>query len=97
MRDVWSESSLARCAAIRDSFSRSGSAYAATMLEKIVRRVESLKDSPFIGAEVPEYEDPSIREVYEHPYRILYRVIDQQIHIIGVIHSSRRLPRTPPS
>lgn len=95
MMVIWSESAIAQCEAIRDYFSRSSPAYVASILEKIVRRTESLKDNPLVGAEVPEYGDPAIREVYEHPYRILYRVVGQDIRIIGVVHSSRRLPRTP--
>jgi plasmid stabilization system protein ParE len=56
-----------------------------------------LEKQPLLGAEVPEYVDADIRELFEHPYRIMYRVAGQEIQIIGAIHSSRRLPRTPPS
>ena len=97
MNVIWTENAATQCEAIREYFSRSSPAYVATILGKIVERAESLKDNPLIGAEVPEYGDPSIREVYEHPYRILYHVLENEIHIVGVIHSSRRLPRTPPT
>ena len=51
---------------------------------------------PLSGAEVPEYGDPDIREVFEHPYRIIYRVSGPDVQVLAVIHSSRRMPRTPP-
>ena len=38
-----------------------------------------------------------IREVFEHPYRVIYRVSGPDVQVVAVIHSSRRLPRTPPS
>jgi plasmid stabilization system protein ParE len=60
-----------------------------------VARTEALDGQPLFGAEVVEYGDPAVREVFEHPYRILYRAAGQEIQVIGVIHSSRRLPRTP--
>jgi plasmid stabilization system protein ParE len=61
-----------------------------------VDRAEALNGQPLFGAEVPEYGDPDIREVSEHPYRIIYRVAGSDIQVVTVIHSSRRLPRTPP-
>jgi plasmid stabilization system protein ParE len=51
---------------------------------------------PRLGAEVPEYGDETIREVLEHPYRIVYRVTTDRIEVVAIIHGARRLPRTPP-
>jgi plasmid stabilization system protein ParE len=66
------------------------------MADRIVRRTEVLADFPLVGPEVPEYADESIRELQEHPYRIIYRVMTNQIDVVAVIHAARRLPRTPP-
>jgi plasmid stabilization system protein ParE len=63
---------------------------------RVIDRAEALDGRPHAGAEVPEYGDPDIREVFEHPYRILYRVNGPDVEVIAVLHSSRRLPRTPP-
>ncbi|HEU5115735.1 MAG TPA: type II toxin-antitoxin system RelE/ParE family toxin, partial [Isosphaeraceae bacterium] len=56
-------------------------------------RGDSLSSQPQLGPMVHEYEDPSLRERFEHPYRIIYRVMDQDVAIVTVIHSARQLPR----
>jgi plasmid stabilization system protein ParE len=92
----WSERAAAELQAARDFLARSSPAYAQAVAERIVRRSEGLAAQPLIGAEVPEYGDEAIREVFEHPYRILYRVSDDQVQVVAVVHAARRLTRTPP-
>lgn len=94
---AWSEQAAAQLQAIRDYLARSSPGYAQALAERIVQRTETLADLPLLGAEVMEHGDESLRELFEHPYRILYRVSTEQVQIVAVIHSARRLPRTPPS
>lgn len=93
----WSEQAAGELQAARDFLARSSPGYAQAVAERVVRRTESLADYPMLGAEVPEYGEESLREVYEHPYRILYRVDGERVQIVSVVHSARRLPRTPPA
>lgn len=46
------------------------------------------------GRMVPEYDRDDIREVFHHPYRIIYLIKDQEkiIEILSVIHGARLLP-----
>jgi len=97
MSVTWTETAAAQLQAIRDYLARSSPGYAQALTGRIVARTETLDSQPLLGAKVPEYGDPDVREVFEHPYRILYRVVGPDVQVIGVIHSSRRLPRTPPS
>jgi toxin ParE1/3/4 len=94
---TWAETAADQLQAARDYLARSSPAYAQTLTERIVARTEALDGQPLVGVEVPEYGDPDIREVFEHPYRIIYRVNGPDIQVVAVIHSSRRMPRTPPS
>ena len=96
MNLLWTESATGQLQAIRDYLARTSPGYAQALAERIVKRTEDLMNHPRLGAEVPEYGEETIREVFEHPYRILYRVSEEQVQVIAVIHSSRRLPRTPP-
>jgi plasmid stabilization system protein ParE len=93
---TWSETAAAQLQAVRDYLAKSSPGYAQALAERIVARTEDLAAQPLLGAEVPEYGDETIREVFEHPYRILYRVSGEDVQVISIIHSSRRLPRTPP-
>jgi plasmid stabilization system protein ParE len=93
----WTETATDQLHSIRDYLARSSPSYAQALAGRIVARSEALDGHPRTGAEVLEYGDPDVREVFEHPYRILYRVVGQDVQVIGVIHSARQLPRTPPS
>ncbi len=93
----WSEQAAAQLQAIRDYLARSSPGYAQTLAERLIQRTERLADFPLLGAEVAEYGDESLREIFEHPYRLLYRVSGEQVQIVAVVHAARRLPRTPPA
>ena len=45
---------------------------------------------------MPEYEDEAIRELLEPPYRIIYRVREERIEILAVVHGARQLPFETP-
>jgi toxin ParE1/3/4 len=92
----WTEVAAGQLQAARDYLARTSPGYAQALAGRIIDRAAALDGQPHSGAEVPEYGDPDIREVFEHPYRILYRVNGPDIEVIAVLHSSRRLPRTPP-
>jgi plasmid stabilization system protein ParE len=94
---VWTETAADQLQAVRDYLARSSPGYAQALAGRVVARTEALDSRPHLGSEVPEYGDPDIREVFEHPYRIIDRVAGTDVQVVAVVHSSRRLPRTPPS
>jgi addiction module RelE/StbE family toxin len=93
----WTDTALGHLRAIHDYIAQNSSRYAQKMVDRITRRSEQLAAFPLIGAAVPEYADASIREVLEHPYRIIYRVLEDRVDVVAVVHGARRLPRTPPA
>ena len=56
--------------------------------EKFVRsifiHIETLKDHLGIGRKVPELDDDKIRELIHPPFRIVYLVEQNSIHVIRV-------------
>lgn len=44
------------------------------------------------GRLVPELEQPMLREIIVGSYRIVYRVISDQVQILTVVHGARRFP-----
>ena len=96
MNVVWSETAALNLEEIRNHLFRVDPDYDQAVVERIVSRADDLVSCPFIGAEVPEYDDDRIREIFESPYRILYRVIESEIRVMAVIRASRPLPRMPP-
>jgi plasmid stabilization system protein ParE len=82
--------------AIHEYIAQDSPRYAQAMVDRITRRTESLVQFPLMGAVVAEYHDPSIREVLEQPYRIIYRASDKAIDILAVFHGARLLPKKMP-
>lgn len=89
----WTEAALADVRAAEAYVARHSPQYARALVERIFDRSGQLADLPLLGAAVPEYDDESLRELFEGPYRIIYRVLDQQVDIVAVVHAARRLPR----
>jgi len=46
------------------------------------------------GRAVPEFHVGQLREVFDYPYRIIYRIRPDRIDIIAVVHMSRDLDRS---
>ena len=58
---------------------------------EIVARIESLGDLPDSGRIVPEFNQPSIRELIHPPFRIVYRRGAAHVHVVRVWRSERLL------
>ena len=57
----------------------------------------SLPDQPGQGRRVPEHEGgDELREVFVQSWRLIYRVTDDRILIVAVVHGARLLRNLPP-
>jgi toxin ParE1/3/4 len=72
MTVVWASNASRELRAIHDYIAQNSPRYARGMVDRITRRTKRLVQFPRLGAVVAEYEDESIRELFEHPYRIIY-------------------------
>lgn len=59
--------------------------------KKLIEHTRVLHVSPTIGKEVPEFDNPNIRQLILKPYRVIYKIDEpnKQIHISRYWHSSR--------
>jgi toxin ParE1/3/4 len=64
---------------------------------RLMAKVDLLAQFPEIGRMVPEEQDETIREIILPPYRIIYRVLNdnQVIAIVRVWHGARGEPEIP--
>ncbi|HEY3859150.1 MAG TPA: type II toxin-antitoxin system RelE/ParE family toxin [Gammaproteobacteria bacterium] len=67
------------------------------LIDRLTRRAESIGDLPWSGRRVPEYEENNVREILERPYRIIYRVLADEIQIASVVHYRQLLPDNLPN
>lgn len=89
MKVYWSDTALGHLVAIFEYIARDSKVYAEQMVDRLTRRSEQLVQFPHSGRAVPEVEDDRTREVIESPHRIIYRVSDDRIDILAIVHSAQ--------
>jgi plasmid stabilization system protein ParE len=45
------------------------------------------------GRVVPEWNQPSVRELFVQRYRLLYEVTPDEVHVLAFLHGARDLTR----
>ena len=96
MRVHWTNRALDHLLAIHEYVAQNSEIYANRLVDRLTRRSEQLGLFPQSGRMVPEYKRADIREVIERPYRIIYRVKEEQIDVLSVVHSAQQLPPEVP-
>ena len=91
----WSEPALADLRDIVSFVARDSPAYAARLASRISGAPRRLAAFPRLGQVVPELNQPSIRELWVRPYRIIYLIRDPDCFILAVVHGSRNLSGLP--
>ena len=88
----WTEQSIDDLLNIADFIGKDSVRYSKIQIKRIRERVRLLRNHPYLGRVVPEYENESIRELILGNYRIIYRIIsEERIDILTVHHSAKRL------
>jgi len=95
MKVDWGEAAIRHIGKVREYLTGQKSLHVDDVIDRIVKRTALLEDLPYLGAKVPEYPDHDLRELIEPPFRILYRVRDDCVDIVAVIHASQKMPRLP--
>ncbi len=92
---IWTRRAIEDVQSIRQFIEQDSPNYAQLVTQKLIASVERLPDFPQSGRVVPEIDDPTIREVIQGSYRIVYRLIHSEIHILTVHHAARLLKLEP--
>ena len=91
MRTRWTRPALADLEAIGDFVARDNRGAADRIVMRIVEAVDKLNDHPHLGR---PGRIAGIRElvIAETPYIAPYRIVDDDVQILAVIHGARRWP-----
>ena len=67
---------------------------AAEFGRSVLKSIERLADFPESGRIVPEFNDPTIREVVRRPCRVVYRLKkgEREVEIARIWHAARGIP-----
>ena len=91
MKVYWTLNAIKHLTNIYEYIALNSPIYARQMVDRITRRSEQIFTQPLSGRKVPEYEAEDIRELIEKPYRIIYRIKQDQIDVLAVIHGAQLL------
>ncbi len=90
-RVVWTQSAWADLEAIADHIARDSPRYAGAFVREIRDAGRSLARLGERGRLVPEFNVPSIRELFVRNYRLVYRLTEKNAEVIGFVHGARDL------
>ena len=89
----WSQRARADLKAIHDYIAKDSPINAKAVVRDILARAAALAETPRIGRRVPELDDPQIREVSAHSWRVIYQLRGSSIFVVTLVH--RRRAPTP--
>jgi len=96
MNVVWTQTAIGHLTSIYDYIAHDSPRYAQRVVDRITARSRQIGRFPQSGQMVPEFADPSVREIIEGRYRIIYESGRHAVHVLAVIHAARDLPPDVP-
>lgn len=88
---IWTRRAIEDVRSIQQFIAKDSPHYAQLVSQQLIAAVERLTIFPQSGRIVPEVNDPTIREIVQGAYRIVYRLIHSEIHVLTVHHAARLL------
>ena len=92
MKIIWSPLSVERMTEIAKYIAEDNPDASITWVESIFEIIDRLKQYPESGRIVPEIDKPNIREVIYGNYRIIYKILKQELYILTIRHFKQLLP-----
>lgn len=93
MKIIWSPLAGERLDKIYTFIAQDNTTAAQKMVDRIIKKVDSLSRNPERGRKVPETNRDEIREVFEGEYRIIYRIETKIISILSIRNFKQILPK----
>ena len=92
MKVQWTQVAYRRLEEIYAYIEKDSPSNAVKWAEKLLKKIEGVKDFPKAGRAVPELDSVSIREILYGNYRIIYKIKDNTAFIMTVRHFKQILP-----
>jgi plasmid stabilization system protein ParE len=90
---IWSPRAVRDLDEICEFVARDSEKYARIVAEQIVTLIENLPAQPRAASIVPEYDCDDLRERFVYSYRVIYRLGDDRVEVVTIIHAARLIPR----
>jgi plasmid stabilization system protein ParE len=92
LKVVWSPTARRRALEAVDFIAHDRPLASAEWLNALIERVDLLRDLPEQGRVVPEWGEPSVREIMHEPFRVVYEVFPDRVEILTLSHFRQELP-----
>jgi plasmid stabilization system protein ParE len=86
---IWTQAALDDLSVIQDYIARDSVYYAEKFVDDAFKATERLSIFPESGRIVPERSDPDFREIIFGSYRIIYKIVGDDVNIVTMIHGKR--------
>lgn len=86
---------MSQLAALAEFISLDSPFYAEQVVDRIVARFEQARRHPASGRMVPEFGREDVRELIEAPYRLVYRVRQDAIEVLSILHGRQPVGDLP--
>ena len=93
MKIIWSPLAGERLDKIYEFISQDNISGAQKMVDRIIKKVDTLSNNPERGRKVPEANRKEIREIFEGEYRIIYRIESKKVSILSIRNFKQILPK----
>lgn len=87
----WTSQALDDLEAICLFIARDAPTYAEVFADRVFRVTDRLAEFPRLGRVVPEIGRQDIRELIVQSYRVIYRLLPEEVEILTVHHGARPL------
>ena len=88
---TWTQTAWNDLETVADYIVKDSCHYAAAFVRESRDAAQSLAQLARRGRMVPEFRDPSIRELFVRDYRLIYQITESTIYVIGFVHGARDL------
>ena len=89
----WTHEAVTDLEGIAEYISKGSAYYAAAFVEEVLAVANSLNHFSERGRIVPEVGDNTVRELFVKGHRLLYKIGDDSVQVLGMIHGRRDLGR----
>jgi toxin ParE1/3/4 len=93
MKIIWSPLAVERINEIADYIAGDSSEAATKWIDEIFKKVERIEEYPLSGRVLPEINRTDIREILFGNYRIIYRILKNEVNVLTIRHCKQRLPQ----
>ncbi len=85
---IWTVNAYKDLQNIVDYISQDSMYYAISFYDDVMNKAQTLNEFPHRGRVVPEMDDPNMREIFIHRYRLIYQTTNDSVVITTIIHGA---------